>query len=135
MKNKKKLYVLVLDLIVAAGVFFAPCVLNLFMNKTPDCWLLNRGIICPACGGTRCLINLFSGRFLLAFRYNQMFFLLGIYFVILILMLNISVFLKWSFPAKVVKLMVHPRTVIVIAIVFVCAGFLRNFWPGDFFLM
>ncbi len=135
MKNKKKLYVFVLDLIVAAAVVSTPYLLSMFMNKAPDCWLLNMGIICPACGGTRCLSNFLRGRFFVAFRYNQMFFLLGIYTLILLLMLNMSVFSKWSFPAKIVKIMVHPRTVITIAILFVCVGFLRNFWFRDFFLL
>lgn len=49
----------------------------------PTCWIYqNTGILCPACGGTRCLIFMLQGNWIKAFFSHTIFFM-GILYLLL----------------------------------------------------
>ena len=80
-KLKERNYVLVLQLfLILAGVLVLFLIKSNIIYKMPTCTIkTNLGIICPSCGGTRCVINLLQLNFKEAFRYHPTFFILCIY--------------------------------------------------------
>ncbi len=134
MKNKKILFTIFLDVVLIIGIFTAPLLLRLLMDGVPNCWSLNMGIICPACGGTRCLINLLEGDFITSFIYNPMVFVIVLYLICVLLFWNLLVFTKCSFTSKVFKKLTHHYCVILLAVAFVMLGVLRNFIFTDTYI-
>ena len=72
----------------------------------PEC-LINKHfhILCPSCGATRCIINFFKFNFKESFLYNQICFIMIIYFIILNIVFIINAFrkkevLKILYPTK-----------------------------------
>lgn len=61
----------------------------LFINSTyiefiPQCWVYkNTGILCPSCGGTRCIQNIMRGNVIEAFKINPVIFIIVCYLAIL----------------------------------------------------
>ena len=55
--NKKSLIIISIEiLILIVGIIFAN---SKIVGYLPECWIYkNTGILCPGCGGTRCVINL-----------------------------------------------------------------------------
>lgn len=54
------------------------------INIVPNCTINKKfNILCPSCGATRCIINIFNFKIITAFLYNPLIFILIIYFVIL----------------------------------------------------
>ena len=133
MKNKRFISALILDLIVISGFFAAPYLLRLLMNKVSNCWSMEMGFICPACGGTRCLTSLLVGDVLSAIKYNPIVFLIMIYLSVIFVLFNVSVFIKWKFADKLLTKLTNYHIIIYIAIAFVVVGLLRNFVFVDFF--
>lgn len=82
MKIKKRILICGIEII-------AFMVLLIFLNSKyleniPSCWVYQTtGWLCPACGGTRCMINLFKGNWLEAF-FSHILFFIGIVYVLVI---------------------------------------------------
>lgn len=76
------------------------------INAMPEC-LINKHfhILCPSCGGTRCIINFLVGNFDASFKYHPIFFIMMIYFI----MFNI-VFIINAFRKKDVLKFLYPTT-------------------------
>ncbi len=91
MKRTTKIIMLDLIMLVASGLF-------LFISisfKLPPCYIKAlTGLDCPACGGTRMVINIVKLNFIEAFHYNPFMFLASIYGVLFFLLLNISIINK-----------------------------------------
>ena len=72
----------------------------------PNC-LFNTyfGILCPSCGGTRCVINLLHGNFVQSFLYHPVFFITIIY----LMLVNILYIIN-SFRKREVLTFLYPKT-------------------------
>lgn len=92
----------------------------------PRCIFLEMGFLCPACGGTRCVYNIASGNFLKAFTLNPFIFLLVLYVILVVMLLNINYLFNVSFLKKTLAAMVHYKAVIVIAVLYALFGIVRN---------
>ena len=88
--NKKRRFILILDAALVAFALAAKHIAAWMMAYLPDCMYAKRGIMCPSCGGTRCVRNFFSGRFAEAFALNPFIFLLIIYLGIALVLGNIG---------------------------------------------
>ena len=108
-------------LILAAGF------LSRWMIATlPPCPFVAAGLLCPACGGTRCVRYLTQGAFAEAFAVNPFVFLLVFYVGIGLILLNIGVLAKAQRVEKIACAMLGWQAVIVCAVLFVVFGVLRN---------
>lgn len=96
----------------------------LMSDKISECIFLRMGILCPSCGGTRCVYNMASGNFSEAFAYNPFIFLVVIYAAIVLLLFNITYL--FNIRLKVFRIMANSRAVIVIAVLYALFGILRN---------
>lgn len=78
--NKKSLLIIIMEVIFISILYFS---IN-YINLIPKCWIYKTtGILCPACGGTRCVINFLQGNFKVAFFYHMVFFIAIVYLLIL----------------------------------------------------
>ena len=123
----KKLYVLLLDLaLVSLGLMAAPMTGWMF-DVIPDCPATKLGLLCPSCGGTRCVRAFFSGDFLEAFGYNPFIFLLVLYLGAALALLNVGVLMKIEWAEKTARSMTGWQAVIICAVLFAIFGVTRNF--------
>lgn len=98
----------------------------LMMRWLPACAFAQRGVLCPACGGTRCVSSLCQGAFGQAFSYNPVLFLVLMAGCALVIALHFWVLFRARWAAAVCRVLVHHRTVIGFAVSFVVFGLLRN---------
>lgn len=57
----------------------------------PECYIYNKfNILCPSCGGTRCIKSLFKGDIIEAFKYNKVYFITIAYIIILNIVIIIN---------------------------------------------
>ena len=69
----------ILGIIILYFISFTP-----FINKITSCWFFETtGILCPSCGGTRCVQSLLRGDIINAFKYHVVFTIGIIYLLIL----------------------------------------------------
>ena len=97
------------------------------MKIFPDCIFADIGIICPICGGTRAVINMFSGNFAAAWQSNAFFCVVGIFVVLLAVILNAELIFGAKWAKKLRKSLFTPRTVVAFAVAYVIFGAIRNF--------
>ncbi len=106
---KKKIAIISVDLIlVLIGVFAHPIV-YFFSSIIPECPAKAIGILCPACGGTRCFYYFFSGDFAAAFSLNAFLFLTLIYALALFLLWNLSWLFEAAFAKKLLRYLLDYR--------------------------
>lgn len=134
MKKRNIFLTLTLDLTVVAFIFAAPFILRGMIDGVPNCWSLQMGIICPACGGTRCLLNLIQGNFLAAFKLSPMVILVVLYLCLVLLCLNFAAFTRQKYFYKILRKLTNHYSIIILAITFVVVGILRNFIFREYFL-
>ncbi len=121
--NRKKITIIVAELLVLIFIVILVNTTNI-AQKTPECWFYqSTGLECPSCGGTRCVINLFSGNF------KEAFFLHPIYFIIIFYLLIVSVIyiINLNKQEKIAKWL-YPKAwyAIMFAIILVIYGLVRN---------
>ena len=125
-KSKKAL------LFIDVAVIFVAVLLPIVAGKLLDgngrecSFVENLGILCPSCGGTRCVFNFFSGRFVAAFGFNPYIFCSIIYAFACFLVLNVKILLKFKAAEKAFSVITDYRVVIVWTVGFVMFGILRN---------
>ena len=125
--TKKKQFVLLLDLALVVFALAAVPLTGWMVAAIPDCPVTKLGLLCPACGGTRCVRYFFSGRFADAFWVNPFFLLLILYLGAALVLLNVGVLLKVERSEKIARAMISWQTVIVLAVLFAVFGVVRNF--------
>lgn len=105
MKKIKTYQIILIEIIVIIVLYiisFAP-----FTQKLATCWFYkNTGILCPGCGGTRCVQSLLKGDIINAFKYHAIFTIGIIYLLILnvIYLINKNKekkILEWLYPKNV----------------------------------
>ena len=125
--TKKKQFVLLLDLALVVFALAAVPLTGWMFAAIPDCPVTKLGLLCPACGGTRCVRYFFSGRFADAFWVNPFFLLLILYLGAALVLLNVGVLLKVERSEKIARAMISWQTVIVLAVLFAVFGVVRKF--------
>ena len=100
--NKKSIIIISIELIILIGI---ATILNTnLVNYIPQCWIYQTtGILCPGCGGTRCIVNLFQGNIKEALFSHMIFFITIIYLLIcnIVYIINLNKKKKiatWIYP-------------------------------------
>lgn len=124
MKSKvKKMLWLELGIILLVLILFIIIKLNM-IRFIPPCPINKMfGILCPSCGGTRCVINFAIGNFKESFYYHPIFFITIIY------LLFINVLYIWnSFRKKEIASFLYPKTKfwIIFIIILLLFTIIRN---------
>lgn len=128
--KNKRLFILLFDLaVLVAGFCMKPITIFMKITKISECFLYKHGIICPGCGGTRCVNNFFSGNFAKSFEFHPFVFCLIWYLVLIILLLNLDFLFNLKFARKINRFLVDYRVLTVIFISFALFGISRNFIP------
>ncbi len=105
MKQKvKKMLYLELGILFLVLIIFIIIKLDI-VRFMPPC-LINKtfGILCPSCGGTRCIINFALGNFRESFYYHPVFFVTIIYLLIVNLLYILN-----SFRKKEILTFLYPK--------------------------
>lgn len=100
----KRKTIIIIEIISIILIYFF--VNSSYISLIPKCWVYqNTNLLCPSCGGTRCIKNLFQGNFIQAFHANQVIFLGILYLSIIniVYLFNIGkedkkltwIYLKW----------------------------------------
>lgn len=76
--NQKSIMIIGIEII--GGLLLYMGINSPLLTRLPSCWVYsNTGLLCPACGGTRCIINLLQGNWYQAFFSHMVFFIGFIY--------------------------------------------------------
>lgn len=71
----KKHLSVILAILPLVFIFALICLRNLLLSLSayfPDCRFRSQtGLLCPACGNTRCVISMLNGHFITALQYNM----------------------------------------------------------------
>ncbi len=124
----KKVFIIFTDILLVLFSLAVPYIASAMIERGAKCYFLKNGIICPSCGGTRCVYSFFTGDFKKALLYNFCIFcglLLGF---ALIILLNIYVFFKKEYCIKIIRWTLHPITLVVLVGVYMILGVSRNFF-------
>ena len=80
--KKKRLVIIASEILIFIILYIL--INSSYIELIPECWIYkNTGILCPSCGGTRCISYLLKGNFIEAFFSNIVFFI-GIVYVFII---------------------------------------------------
>lgn len=124
---KYKALIILSDIAVFSAFFWLKHIAAFMISNLSGCVFRKMGFLCPSCGGTRCVYYFFSGDFISSFRMNEFFFVVIIYLLFLILMLNLCYLFKFSLAEKIIKLMINYRTLIFFLLFLCVFTFIRNF--------
>lgn len=124
MKQKvKKMLRLELGIILLVLILFIIIKCNI-IKLIPACFINRRfGILCPSCGGTRCVLNFLGLNFKASFYYHPIFFCTIIY----ILVANL-VYIINSFRKKDIITFIYPKEKfwIIFVIILLIYTIIRN---------
>ena len=121
----KRWHVLLLDAALISLIPIAYLLTQWMMVDMGPCYFLERGIQCPSCGGTRCVMYLSQFQFISAFKMNPFFFITAMICLAMVILLNISVFFNWNKGWNILKKVAKPYSVIIWAIGYAVFGMLR----------
>ncbi len=99
---KKKAIIIGIEIIIIIALYMF--INSKYIELVPKCWVHRKiGFLCPACGGTRCVINIFKGNITQAFFSHMIFFISIVYIIIvnIIYIINIGKkkkILTWIYP-------------------------------------
>ena len=122
----KRKYSLWLDVGFLALLPLAALLAKWMLGALPDCPVMKAGLLCPACGGTRCLLQLTKGNFLQALRYNAYFFFTAWLLFGLLVLGNVWALTHGKKGGVLLKKVLRPRWIVAWAIGFALFGILRN---------
>lgn len=126
LKNKSRIFVIIFDFLLLVFLFSAKFIAKLMIDILPDCPLNMFSLQCPSCGATRAVYNLFSGNILIAFKYNQFFFLLSFYLIFIIIFLNLGYVFNIDFAKKIFIKATNYKIIIALAFLWLLFGIIRN---------
>ena len=122
----KRIYILLLDSLLLAAFLAAPWVSSWMLAHLPPCFFLKMGLLCPACGGTRCLQALTRGEFSQAFQRNPYLFCTAFLALALVVLVNVAVLSSGRWGAGLLRRVARPWLVTLWAVGFGVFGILRN---------
>lgn len=121
----KKIIIILADAVLATLALFVPKLAAIMINNIPSCPFAKMGILCPACGGTRCVQSFFSGRISDAFSYNAFFTVLIFYTFAIIILANLYCLFDVKRLKGILEMLAGYKAVIAGAVVFAIFGFVR----------
>ena len=78
--NRKKIIIIAIEILIIISLYIF--LKTEYIKILPECWIYKTtGLLCPACGGTRCIINIFKGNMIEAFLVHPIFFISIIYLI------------------------------------------------------
>jgi len=93
------------------------------LNFVPNCIINEKfNILCPSCGATRCIINIFKFNLITAFLYNPLIIILIIYFSIL----NFIYIYNTLSDKKILKFLYSKKIYIILIIIIIFFTIFRN---------
>ncbi len=102
--NKKSILIIgteILFLLILYGF-----VNSSYIELIPKCWVYqNTGLLCPACGGTKCVMFLLKGNLIEAFFFHILFFIGIVY----LLVVNILYIINLNRKKKIAEF-IYPKT-------------------------
>lgn len=120
--NKKSIIIITIEILVIITLYIF--INSSYVEIIPKCWVYqNTKILCPACGGTRFIINLLKGNWIEAFFSHMIFCAAFIYLGIL----NIVYLINLN-KEKKVAMWIYPRYwyIIIFAILLLVYTIMRN---------
>ena len=120
--NKKSIIIITIEILAIIALY--SFVNSSYTEIIPKCWVhQTTGLFCPACGGTRCIINLLKGNWVGAFFSHMVFCIafvyLGILNVVYIINLN---------KEKKIAMWIYPKYwyIIIFAVLLIIYTIVRN---------
>lgn len=120
--NKKSIMIVGIEIIILISLY--SFVNSKYMQIVPQCWIYQAtGLLCPACGGTRCILYMLKGNWMEAF-FSHMIFFIGILYLFI---LNVVYLINLN-KEKKIKTWIYPRYwyAIVFAILLIIYTIVRN---------
>lgn len=128
MKNllkKKCMIAIVIDACMLVAGFLLKPATDFMLTKLSKCTFYEMGILCPSCGGTRCVSNFVSGNFSASWHYHPFFFCVCIYIILGIICMNLGYIFRIALFEKLFRKMLSPAAIITLVIIFVIFGMSR----------
>ncbi len=120
--NKKSVRIIGIE--VGVLIAFYIFVNSSYLAMIPTCWVYQAtGFLCPACGGTRCVMHLLKGNWIEAF-FSHMVFFIGIGYLLIV---NIVYLINLNKEKKIAT-WIYPRYwyAIIFAIILIIYAIVRN---------
>lgn len=104
-KKLKKMFLIELGILFLVLIIYIAIKIGA-INLIPKCIIRTHfHILCPSCGGTRCVISFLNGNFVDSFKYHPIFFITIIYFILVNILFIIN-----SFREKEIATFLYPKT-------------------------
>lgn len=132
MTNSKKAFItaLIFDFLAISGLLLARPIALIMINVLPDCpFPTHLSVLCPSCGATRAVLNFFSGNFSAAFNFNQYFFVLLFYIIIVFLFMNLGFVFNINKAKQIFLKLTNHKVIIALAALWALFGIARNILP------
>lgn len=120
---KKKNLLIGIEIILLIALYMF--VNSRYIEKLPACWVYDlTGLLCPACGGTRCVIHILEGAWVEAF-FSHVVFFIGILYIVIV---NIVYIINLNNPKKIIANWIYPKYwySIIFAIILIIYTIVRN---------
>lgn len=120
--NKKSIWIIGIEIVALIALY--SFVNSKYLAIIPECWVYQTtGLLCPACGGTRCVVSILEGNWVKAF-FSHMVFFIGILYL---LSINIIYLINLN-KEKKVGTWIYPKYwyEIVFAVVLIIYTIVRN---------
>ncbi len=120
--NKKTIWIIGIEIVILIILYFF--VNSNCLTMIPECWVYQAtGLLCPACGGTRCVIHMLKGNWIEAF-FSHMVFFIGILYLLII---NIIYLINLNRKKKIGTWM-YPKYwyAIIFAVILIIYAIVRN---------
>lgn len=120
--NKKSIQIIGIEIVALIVLYFF--INSNYLEIIPSCWIYQAtGLLCPACGGTRCIVHIVKGNWIEAF-YSHMIFFIGILYL---LMVNIVYLINLN-KEKKIGTWIYPKYwyAIVFAVLLIIYTIVRN---------
>ena len=125
--KKKRLWILGIDAAaVILGIAARPLAVGL-IRWLPDCIFARMGVVCPSCGATRCVRELFSGHWKAAFLLHPFVFCLSFYLAAALVLLNAGYLFSRRHCQRVGEAMVSGQAIVILSILYSLFGIARTF--------
>lgn len=122
----QKLLLLLCHLATIPAVLFCRYLSEQMLQMNTVCpWIL-LGAKCPTCGGTHFVKALLSGDILGALEHNVFLFLLALFFVVSLILLDLAVWFRLEFAKKALQRLYTIRTPVYWGVLMVLFVLLRN---------
>lgn len=120
--NRKSILIIGIELVFLIALY--SLVNSKYIEILPQCWIYKTiGLLCPACGGTRCVIQMLKGNWIKAF-FSHMVFFVGILYLLIV---NIVYLINLNKEKKIAT-WIYPKYwyAIIFAILLIIYTIIRN---------